>query len=150
MQHSSQFNSARICLQDVEEAACLLQMLLGRPLSVLNNNKKKKLGDGGNGGGRGIVDVQYTLRHLVLNTGCSILAGLQLDAQHPTCIWSAVLPTVFSCTCQLARSHLGGFIGHLDPILQNVDRELGGGIGGDPQSKVGRSSCWVYLLAHLV
>ena len=86
MQHSSQFNSARICLQDVEKVACLLQMLLERPHSVLND-KKKKLGDGGNGAGRGIVDVQYTLRHLVLNTGCSILAGLQLDAQHPTCIW---------------------------------------------------------------
>ena len=82
MQDSSQFNSARICLQDVEEAACLLQMLLERPLSVLNN-KKKKLGDGGNGAGRGTVHVQYTLRQLVLNTGCSILAGLQLDGQHP-------------------------------------------------------------------
>ena len=54
------------------------------------------------------------------------------------------------CCRQGAVAHLGRFIGHLDSILQDVDGELGGRVGGDPQPEVFRGSCWVYLLTHLV
>ena len=46
--------------------------------------------------------------------------------------------------------HLRWLISHLDPILQNIDRELGGGVGGDPQPEVLRGAGGVYLLTHFV
>ena len=42
----------------------------------------------------------------------------------------AMLPSL------VGRQYLGGFIGHLDAILQDVDRELGAGVAGDPEAEV--------------
>lgn len=50
----------------------------------------------------------------------------------------------------IAVTDLWRLVGHFHPVLQNVDWELGGRVRGDPQPEVLRSSCWVYLLAHLV
>ena len=49
-----------------------------------------------------------------------------------------------------AVTDLWRLVGHFHPVLQNVHWELGGGVRGYPQPEVLRSSCWVYLLTHLV
>ena len=33
------------------------------------------------------------------------------------------------------QADLGGLIGHLDAILEHSNREVGGGVGGEPQAE---------------
>ena len=37
----------------------------------------------------------------------------------------------------MCETYLGGFIGHLDAILQDRHREVGGGVGCEPESEAG-------------
>lgn len=52
-----------------------------------------------------------------------------MQGQHVLRAWCG------SQVCVSVVAHLGRLIRHLDAVLENSDREVGGGVGGEPEAE---------------